>query len=133
MKKFNLEQAQEYLDDPEAIKRGYLSEAILQDAERLALAVKSMPSFGKVGYLGEIGSPDSWWCDNCSCYKEISQKYSDRQFSFLQRLSEEMISEEKQNEIQSRIEALELFKKSGGLSALEEREYLTLRSFLGLN
>lgn len=131
MKRLDLESAQRLVNDPQAIKRGYLSAEILADAERVALAAVQMPNFGKTGHLVAVGFPENYWAENCPGYAEITQKYDGRQHSCLIQIAEAMIREDRREIVESRWASLELLRKKYDLSREEREEYNALSQYLG--
>ena len=75
-------EAQELVNDPEAIQRGYLLPEMLSVArDVIAEAIaKSLP------LTGAIGSPDDFWLDNCEAYQQATASFSGRKFGTFLRL-----------------------------------------------
>lgn len=69
-----LEEAEKISGDPEAIKRNYLTQEVLDDAHLLACAVKKeVPQYGTMGYMGYIGTPFPFWTENCPTFAKLMQ------------------------------------------------------------
>lgn len=123
MKTISLEYAQTLSGDPEAIKRKFVTEETLTDAQELAAEAKAMPTFGKLGYLGIIGGCHSWWVKNSKVYAKLEQspRYARaKNFAIMLELAEHICFEEKVEAVGSRIEALKLM----GQTNTEEYQHL---------
>jgi hypothetical protein len=131
MKTITLQQAQGIVNDPEAVKRGYITPQTLVDAEELAKEAISLPTFCKPGFLyQEIGSPDNWWRDNSSVYCRLSDEpryQRDRNFSHLLLIADYLTLDARVEALESRLTALKILRGSLSPSQLTEIEDISTR------
>ncbi len=125
MKTITLQQAQDIVNDPEAVKRGYITPQTLLDAEELAKEIISLPTFCKLGFLHQqIGRPDDWWRANSSVYCRLSSEplyQRARNFSHLLLIADHLTSDARIETLESRLAALKTMRKA--LSASEFAEF----------
>jgi hypothetical protein len=130
MKVITLEYAQTLSGDTEAIKRGYVTDQVISDAQELAAEAISLPTFGKLGYLSKIGNPHQWWVDNSKVYAELVQepRYErGKRFSIMLRIAEDISHAQKVETVISRLDSLKLMNQA------ETEEYILLREWLSRN
>ena len=130
MKTISLEYAQTLSGDPEAIKRKFVTQQSLVDAQELAAEAVSMPDFGKFGHLSTIGQPHQWWVKNSKVYAKLEQEpaYDNcKRFAIMLELADHICSEEKTETVASRIDALKLMNQT------KTEEYTYLKGWLNQN
>ena len=130
MKIISLEYAQTLSGNPEAIKRKFVTAESLTDAQELAAEAVSMPTFGKLGYLGMIGQPHQWWVKNSKVYAKLEQKpiYDQcKKFAIMLELADHICSGEKTEKVTSRLDALKLMNQT------KTEEYTYLKGWLNQN
>lgn len=134
MKTLTLDNALQIVEDPQAIERGYINPQTIEDAYKIAEAAIGMATFGKLGYLAPIGSPDTWWIENCPIYAEITRcdRYSRaKNYRMLLDLAEHLVKDDRRELVEARWTALEILRKSSGLNDAEDSEYVVLSKWLG--
>ena len=130
MKNITLEYAQILSGDPEAIKRKFVTQQSLADAQELAAESVSMPTFGKLGYLSTIGQPHQWWVKNSKVYARLEQEptYDQcKRFAIMLELADHICSDEKTKIVTSRLDALKLTNQT------KTEEYTYLKGWLDRN
>ena len=130
MKAISLEYAQTLSGDPEAIKRRFVTQQSLVDAQELAAEAVLMPDFGKLGYLSTIGQPHQWWVKNSKVYARLEQEpaYDNcKSFAIMLELADHICSDEKTKTVASRLDALKLMNQT------KTEEYIYLKGWLDRN
>ena len=123
MKSITLEYAQILSGDPEAIKRKFVTQQSLKDAQELAAEAVLMPDFGKLGHLSTIGQPHQWWVKNSKVYARLEQEPTydhGKRFAIMLELADHICSDEKTKTVASRLDAL----KKKNQTKTEEYTYL---------
>lgn len=83
-----LEKAQEIYGDPEAIKRGYINQDVINFAYKLAKEIKSL---GLV--LSGIGNAHPYWMSKSKVYAQMDKEVENtRQFSAICTISEFLVN-----------------------------------------
>ena len=125
-----MEYAQTLSGDPEAIKRRFVTQQSLVDAQELAAEAVSMPDFGKFGHLSTIGQPHQWWVKNSKVYAKLEQEpaYDNcKRFAIMLELADHICSDEKTKTVASRLDALKLMNQT------KTEEYTYLKGWLYRN
>jgi hypothetical protein len=130
-----LEEAQEMTGDPQAIARGYVSAPVIYKAIALANAAIAVPEFGTMGYLGDIGTPDLWWEENCPAFKDLcdSEDVTLRQLAAILKIANRLVQPAKINRVECRIEAIRVMGRSGVLLQNESEELSWLLKWVKRN
>ena len=130
MKTISLEYAQTLSGDPEAIKRKFVTQQSLVDAQELAAEAVLMPDFGKLEHLSTIGQPHQWWVKNSKVYKKLQQEpvYDNcKRFAIMLELADHICSDEKTKTVASRLDVLKLMNQT------KTEEYTYLKGWLNQN
>ena len=130
MKTISLEYAQTLSGDPEAIKRKFVTQQSLVDAQELAAEAVLMPDFGKLGHLSTIGQPHQWWVKNSKVYAKLEQEpaYNNcKRFAIMLELADHICSDEKTKTVASRLDTLKLMNQT------KTEEYIYLKGWLDRN